>query len=410
MQLLVLGLLKVLTQQCEAKTLWHQGNNTHYVQDNNTHYVVLKDDCPNDIKISIGAHKYFQQTEAELDLYYFKDFNNFESISFARQTSNNNYYHHYPAVGSSSSLTSTEQLCENTFQPATFLHYFRHKTITFCGDSISRQLFNALNAKLQHGFVSKFNVHYNDPKPTPTYPFKFPVFRAYYPDYNFTLVYCGDSDAKKLLLLLHHHQHHTPSCVHEMLDHSDYVILGFALWWQPGGEKKVDYEKSADHFRVSFEEDMRQSRLNIEQYLQLTADHNRIDGEGPTIFWKLSSHVGDKEERKAYQKLPFYAFQDTVWSVDYAQNEASWIKGYNNILRSIASKYQDQIIDHYMISQLFLQAMIDLKVTHWVHSDFMHYVINGLPSAMALVIFDALVAADKNNNKKNNEVVDTTRK
>jgi len=340
-----------------------------------TQYVILKDTCPDDIEINIGAHEYFKQIESQRRLiYFFNSSNSFENISFARNDR---------------AINLTEkQLCQNTFQPESFLHYFTHKTITFCGDSLTRQLFHALNGKL-HAYSSKFRSFTDPPLPSSPKNNQFPVYETYYPDYNFTLVYCGDSDARKLLSL-HHHQHHK-SCVHNMLDHSQYILLGFAAWWKPyftiSSREVPDYHENAQLSEVKFAEEMNQIRQNIEHYFH----HNNSHKNPPAIFWKLSPHAGDMEARRVYHILPKYVSHDCGWSVNFTQCEAEWVSAYNTILRSVARQYGDHIIGHDTISHLFLQAMLTLQVTPWVHWDALHYVINGLPSAMTLVIFDAFM-------------------
>lgn len=114
----------------------------------------------------------------------------------------------------------------------------------------------------------------------------------------------------------------------------------------------------------------------------------------PKIIWRLSPHAGRIDEISFFTPtlIGNYSHWDgRIWTEEFANNTAIWVKRYNSILTLLAVKNNDKILDWFSSSMEYMKAASQtFKVSNTIHSDSLHYCLEGFPVFSSLQMADVI--------------------
>jgi hypothetical protein len=180
---------------------------------------------------------------------------------------------------------------ENTFDSVVFLSLLRNRTLSFYGDSLTRQLYNAIIFSLYEYQTSFVHVIH-------------PYYSHYFEKFNVTINYCEDGFGDFFF-------HRTESleyknCTHLILSQATFLVIGISAWFKPyfriSSHQQSDYLKNSEVSLKQYEKQLIKIRTNIQKYLQ--SDNVNEAGERENsrnshfegIIWRLSPHAGSQED------------------------------------------------------------------------------------------------------------------
>jgi hypothetical protein len=322
-------------------------------------------------------------------------------------------------------IPRNQTLCPETVmaQASKFLELLRDKTVGFYGDSLTRQLFNALTVLLfpfQTNFLREGRSFYSH----------------VYKDFGLKIMFCEDGFGESLLV----GSKNSVNCTESLMKNSDLIVIGIAAWYKPFyrlySTVERDYFKNQQLSSQLFEETMRSVRKILSQKFAALS-------KSPRIIWRLSPHAGSAEElnylftqtsfvsstassssisltksrlpvghrskdvatlekRKESQQVPannlqqqnnnnnlFPHRQGELWTalaLPPRSHIASWVIPYNKILVKISNEFHDEVFDWFSFSMNYLS----FNVSKAVHSDSLHYCLTGMPLASMPYLYDFL--------------------
>jgi hypothetical protein len=169
---------------------------------------------------------------------------------------------------------------KNNWNPETFLSLIRNKSIGVYGDSLARQLFNALTGallKYQTTFFKQGGEYTNH----------------YYHDFHVNISNCDDGFGRQAIHLTNHSEF--SKCLQPIMDSVDYLILGFAAWYKPfwaldENIEKNYYQNMVLSFR-HYQRTLMKLREWIAQYPSL-ASSSRNNPRPIKVIWRLCFCTG----------------------------------------------------------------------------------------------------------------------
>jgi hypothetical protein len=310
-------------------------------------------------------------------------------------------------------------------QASKFLALLRDKTVGFYGDSLTRQLFNALTVLL-FPFQTDFRREGRS------------FYSHLYKDFGLQIMFCEDGFGESLLV----GNKNAVNCTESLMKHSDLIVIGIAAWYKPfyrlHSTVERDYFKNLQLSSQLFEETMRSVRKILSQMFAALS-------KSPRIIWRLSPHAGSAEElnylnshtssvfstvssssisptksrvptdphskditalekRKESQEVPankpqqqnnnlFPHRQGELWTafaLPPRSHIAAWVIPYNKILLKISNEFHDQVFDWFSFSMNYLS----FNVSKAVHSDSLHYCLTGMPLGSMIYLYDFLKDLD----------------
>ncbi|RYH05878.1 hypothetical protein EON65_43610 [archaeon] len=266
-------------------------------------------------------------------------------------------------------FTSNHRHVDQSFYGRRFLYENSHRRIAIVGDSLSKQLYMSIASALssyKHTYMSE-DILSNDTFTT----CRSRLQMARYEEYNVSLVSSMDPFLTKLHDLQTFLQHHNTS-------HLDAIVFGAGIWFKP--LEKIHPANASvtyfEHMDMVVKSDLRDA-------LERARSHIKTLYPQVTIMWKLIAHSGLSDKELVH----YPQFFTPQWNASYHWNvttpyrdgwlwtnltlEAPWVAKYNTVVRAIAEKNCDILMDAYDMSHKYMDYFSGSGLR--LHADSLHY-------------------------------------
>lgn len=256
-------------------------------------------------------------------------------------------------------FTSDDPQISSSFDGRRFLQQVANSTVLFVGDSLAKQIFIALATALSP-YETDFRLGLGLPRPSRKHLEASDEHIAYhYSAYNVTVRLLVDS-------YLQHVSHTNISTV-------DLVVMCAGHWFKPlfglPASTNVPYYPHMEKRAKDFNETIHSYRAAM-----------KLANPSVKVVWKLIAHVGMCDEIQFFPEHFAHRNDVSYWNGLLWSNrtlEATWVKPYNILLRDMAVKHCDMLLDAYDMSHQFLDYVAPHNVQF--HRDGLHFCPGGEP-------------------------------
>jgi hypothetical protein len=390
----------------------------HYLARFRQKYDILYKECPRQRQMNIRSMEAYRKYPYEL--WYHCGNEKSADVVMVVKNSGEKEVKGALTGGGSDTKVAGNRLCETAFNPESFLSLLRGKSIGVYGDSLARQLFNGIiaNVMLPHqtAFYRNDRIYINH----------------YFEHHDVNISYCedgfgamaaqyqdgmnrGKSDGGREFSI----------CLKPMIESVDFLIVGVAAWFKPyfsvGKHVESDFYKNGVRSAMMYAERMTKVREFVKNYpyplsssssssslsssLALSPFNSSISSTEqqappvsrtpPKVIWRLSPHASNCDEVNYLNpssdgKDSYDHWNGEYWTLNYTRNNALWVPKYNQILRNISHTYHDRVLDWFSLSMVYMEKHLSFGVSKTVHSDSLHYCLEGLPLATNLLLYQLL--------------------
>jgi hypothetical protein len=198
---------------------------------------------------------------------------------------------------------------DNTFNPVAFLSLLRNKTLSFYGDSLTRQLYNAVIFSLYEYQTSFVHVYH-------------PYYSHSFEEFNVTINYCEDGYGDHFF---RPGSLEYQNCTHLVLSQANFLVIGISAWFKPyfrvSSHNQPNYLKNSGVSLQQYARQLIKIKAMLKKYYQndsesevtlnennqgqqLNSKKSRFEG----IIWRLSPHAGNQEDLTHH--YPYFNLQN----------------------------------------------------------------------------------------------------
>eukprot|EP01034_Spumella_vulgaris_P024868 gene24868-31257_t len=169
-----------------------------------------------------------------------------------------------------------------------------------------------------------------------------------------------------------------------LLPATDLLIVAIGAWYKPlfihRFQNDIDYNKS---YSLSIDE------MNSTQHTTREYVLKNINPQAKFI-WRLQPHAGNLDEIKYFNEslLDGTMTHDNGSAWSDTSRLASWVTPYNRVISSVASQYNDSVVDWFTLSMQYITHFNSLGVS--THADSLHWCPASLPRGGNLLLQDAV--------------------